>query len=331
MAQHITRRHALRAVAATPALALPFIARAAGKFPSQPFVILNPSTPGGYLDNLSRAIDPYLAKDLGQSFSIVNLPGGNGMLAAARLVQSPTEGYNIMVAGVNTLVIGMLIHPSPFKADDFTMLNLPSRDYTLMATSAENTRLKSVDDVVKALQADPKSLSIGAQSVSPDNINLALFAEAIGVPWEQLRVVTYEGGGTVRTAVMGGVIDIGLAGAEGFLPLRQLTRPLLLFNSKRQAEFDAPCVNDMHFQKALDFSPGTVRGFVLQTRFKTKYPDRYQTIVGAFERAFKNPEAIAAMEKQQLDPTWYGPDESNTVYQAMFTQYQKHAGLLKGT
>ena len=106
---------------------------------------------------------------------------------------------------------------------------------------------------------------------------------------------------------------------------------MLLFNSKRQAEFDAPCVNDMHFQKALDFSPGTVRGFVLQTRFKTKYPDRYQTIVGAFERAFKNPEAIASMEKQQLDPTWYGPDESNTVYQAMFTQYQKHAGLLKGT
>ena len=302
MAQHMTRRHVLQAVAASPALAAPAIARAAGKFPSQPFVILNPSTPGGYLDNLSRAIDPYLGKDLGQSFSIVNLPGGNGMLAAARLVQSPTEGYSIMVAGVNTLVIGMLIHPSPFKADDFTMLNLPSRDYTLMATGAENSRLKSVDDVVKALQADPKSLSIGAQSVSPDNINLALFAEAIGVPREQLRVVTYEGGGTVRTAVMGGVIDIGLAGAEGFLPLRQLTRPLLLFNSQRQEAFDAPCVNDMHFKETLDFSPGTVRGFVLQSKFKTKYPDRYQTIVSAFERAFKNPEAIASMEKQQLDP-----------------------------
>src|SRR6478752_5147106 len=145
MVQHVTRRHLLRAVAATPALAAPLFARAAGKFPSQPFVILNPSTPGGYLDNLSRAIDPFLAHDLGQSFSIMNLPGGNAML----------------------------VHPTPFKADDFTMLNLPSRDYTLMATSAENTMLKSVDDVVKALQADPKSLSIGAQSVSPDNINLA--------------------------------------------------------------------------------------------------------------------------------------------------------------
>jgi len=321
----------LRAVAATPALAAPLFARAAGKFPSQPFVILNPSTPGGYLDNLSRAIDPFLAHDLGQSFSIMNLPGGNGMLAAARLIQSPTEGYNIMVAGVNTLVIAMLVHPTPFKADDFTMLNLPSRDYTLMATSAENTMLKSVDDVVKALQADPQSLSIGAQSVSPDNINLALFADAIGVPREQLRIVTYEGGGTVRTAIMGGVIDIGLAGAEGFLPLRQLTRPLLLFNSKRQAAFDAPCVNDMHFKEALDFSPGTVRGFVLQSAFKTKYPDRYALMVNAFERAFKNPQAIASMEKQQLDPTWYGPDESNAVYQAMFTQYKKYAGLLKGS
>ena len=83
------------------------------------------------------------------------------------------------------------------------MLNLPSRDYTLMATGIDNARLKSVDDVVKALQADPKSLSIGAQSVSPDNINLAIFANAIGVPMGALRMVTYEGGGTVRTADRG--------------------------------------------------------------------------------------------------------------------------------
>jgi putative tricarboxylic transport membrane protein len=330
MAHSRTRRWLLQGLGTAPALVAPFVARAASKFPSQPFVILNPSTPGGYLDNLSRAIDPYLSKELGESFSIINMPGGNGMLAAARLVQSPPEGYTIMVAGVNTLVVDMLVRSTPFKAEDFTMLNLPSRDYTLMATGVENARLKSIDDVVKALQADPKTLSIGAQSVSPDNINLALFANAIGVPWKELRIVTYEGGGTVRTAVAGGVIDIGLAGAEGFLPLRQLTRPLLLFNSQRQKAFDAPCVSDIHFKEPLNFSPGTVRGFVLQSSIKTKYPDRYETIVSAFERAFKDPKAIASMEKQQLDSTWYGPDESNAVYQSMFTQYKKHADLLQG-
>ena len=58
MVHSITRRSLLQSVATAPALAAPFIARAASKFPSQPFVILNPSTPGGYLDNLSRAIDP---------------------------------------------------------------------------------------------------------------------------------------------------------------------------------------------------------------------------------------------------------------------------------
>ena len=85
------------------------------KFPSQPFVILNSSTPGGYLDNLSRAIDPYLSKELGENFSIINLLGGDGMLAAARLVQSPPEGYTIMVAGVNTLVVGMLVRRRPSR------------------------------------------------------------------------------------------------------------------------------------------------------------------------------------------------------------------------
>jgi putative tricarboxylic transport membrane protein len=73
-----------------------------------------------------------------------------------------------------------------------------------------------------------------------------------------------------------------------------------------------------------------VRGFVMQSAFKAKYPDRYQIIVGAFEHAFKNPEAIASMEKQKLDPTWYGPDNSNALYQAMFSQYEQHVDLLKG-
>ncbi len=64
-----------------------------------------------------------------------------------------------MVAGVNTLVVDMLVRSTPFKAEDFTMLNLPSRDYTLMATGvAVSPALKSIDDVVKALQADPKTL-----------------------------------------------------------------------------------------------------------------------------------------------------------------------------
>jgi putative tricarboxylic transport membrane protein len=330
MAQAIKRRHLLRAIAAAPGLATPFIACAAAKYPAQPFIILNSSSPGGYLDNLGRAVDPYLSKDLGENFSIVNLLGGDGMLAAARLVQSPPEGYTIMVAGVNTLVIGMLVQKAPYKAEDFTMLNLPSRDFTLMATSIDNAKLKSVEDVVKALQADPKSLSIGAQSVSPDNINLAMFARAIGVPMGALRLVTYEGGNGVRTAIMGGVIDIGLAGGEGFLPLTQLTRPLLVFDAKRREPFDAPCAGDMHFKEKLDFVPGTVRGFVLQSAFKVKYPDRYQIIVSAFEHAFKNPDAIAGMEKQKLDPTWYGPDDSNALYQAMFSQYQQHVDLLKG-
>jgi putative tricarboxylic transport membrane protein len=256
MAQAIKRRHLLQAIAAVPGLAAPSVARAAAKYPAQPFIILNSSSPGGYLDNLSRAIDPYLRKDLGENFSIVNLLGGDGMLAAARLVQSPPEGYTIMVAGVNTLVIGMLVQKAPYKAEDFTMLNLPSRDFTMMATSIDNTKLKSVDDVVKALQADPKSLSIGAQSVSPDNINLAMFAKAIGVSMGALRLVTYEGGGGVRTAIMGGVIDIGLAGGEGFLPLTQLTRPLLVFDAKRREPFDAPCVSDMHFKESWISFPG---------------------------------------------------------------------------
>jgi hypothetical protein len=41
MAQAIKRRHLLQAIAAVPGLAAPSVARAAAKYPAQPFIILN--------------------------------------------------------------------------------------------------------------------------------------------------------------------------------------------------------------------------------------------------------------------------------------------------
>ncbi len=328
MIHAISRRRVLAAGAAS-ALGMPAVVRAAEKFPSRPFVIINSSVPGGYLDNLARALTPFLSKELGESFSVQNVLGGDGMLATMRVLQLPPDGYTLYVAGVNTVVVTILTQKTSYKLDDLAMINLPARDFTLMATSAENAKLKSVDDVVKALQANPKALSIGVQPISTDTINLAFFAQAIGVRYADLRIATYDGGGAVRSAVVGGVIDIGLAGGEGFLPLQGLSRPLLTFDDQKRAPFDAPCVKDVTFKAPLDFVPGTVRGFCLPATVKSKYPERYERLVDAFEKAFKDPATLASLQKQQLATTWYGPQASDAAYHEMFAQLQKYAGLLK--
>jgi tripartite-type tricarboxylate transporter receptor subunit TctC len=280
---------------------------------------------------LARAIAPRLGKGLGQPCTVVDMPGGDSLLGLQHYLNQPADGYTQLCSGAQPADLNVLIHNAPFKHEDFYWINIPSRDFTMMATKADNDKIKSLGDVVAALKKDPRSLSIGCQSASPDLINLAVFANAIGVDFKALRIATFEGGGVVRTNIVGGVIDIGLAGLDGYLPLREMVRPLLTFDTKQHEGFDTPTVKDANIGGSMDdFVAGTLRGFAVSRKFKDSNPDRYKEVESAYEKVFNDPETIDAMKKQQLAYNWYGPDDSNDVADRTYNGLKKFVGLLKG-
>ena len=84
-----------------------------------------------------------------------------------------------------------------------------------MATSAES-EIKTVQEVIDKLKADPTSLSVGVQPASADLVNLMLFVDANGISREGLRLVTYDGGGPLTSALLGQKIDAGFSGLPEF-------------------------------------------------------------------------------------------------------------------
>ena len=224
--------------------------------------------------------------------------------------------------------LNILTQDADFSLDDFHMINLPSRDYTLMATSAESD-IESVEDVVSQLKEDPSSLSIGVQPASADLVNLMLFLDANGIPREGLRLVTYDGGGPARNATAGNVVDIGLVGGEGFLPLRDQIKPLMIFDEEPRDEWDAPTVTDVVGPEA-EYVAGSQRGWGVHSSLLEEHPERYEILLNAIEAASKNPEAIKALEAQQLATEWYGPEESNAALARTAETMEKHIDLLQG-
>jgi tripartite-type tricarboxylate transporter receptor subunit TctC len=207
------------------------------------------------------------------------------------------------------------------------MINLPSRDYTLAATTADS-EVQNFQGVVDSLKKDPSSLSIGVQPASADYANLVLAMKAVGIDPTALRIVTYDGGGPARNATAGGQVDVGLVGGEGFLPLKDKIRPLAIFAAERPAWFpEAPTIGEAGVQT--DFVEGSQRGWVVPTALKNEQPEIYAFIEGAVERASKNPEAIEALKKQELATEWYGPQVSNEAYLANAKKMMQYAELLK--
>lgn len=332
MALNLRRRRLVAAAALAGPVALfrPAILKAADSFPSRPIVMVNPYSPGGYVDNFARAISVPLGKALGQPINIVNTPGADGMLGHEYFLRQPTDGHVHLADSVNSIAQSILTQHAPYKMADFSMINLPVRDFSLMATSARNTKLKTVYDVVSALKADPTSLSIGLLPAQADYINLAILAKTVGIDLKQFRLVTYDDGGALRSAVVGGVVDFGMVGGLGYLTLLDQIRGLLAFANEKQPPFDAPCIKDINLGAPLDYVQGSLRGFGISTAFKTKYPDRYKIVVAAYQKVFQDPEVTKMLLSVKMGTGWFGPDDSNAAYLRTYDELSKYSHLLKG-
>ncbi len=332
MSTKFTRRDTLRLAAggaiATTALAAPGIVRAQSAYPDQPINVVVPFDTGGYNDRLARAFTPFLQERLGQPLIVVNRGGAGALLGHTYFLQQPDDGYSILCTSAAPYIpLNILIQDAPFKVSDFQMINLPSRDYTLMATEAGKD-LDSVEAVVEKLKADAGSLSIGVQPASADFVNLMLFADANGIDREGLRTVTYDGGGPTRNATAGGVVDIGLVGGQGFLPLAEKIRPLLVFDDAKREPWDAPSAADFGMT---EFVAGSQRGWAVQSSMKESHPDRYQILVDAIEETSKDPKVIESLKGQQLAWEWFGPDASQEALRRTAEVMETHVDLLKGS
>jgi putative tricarboxylic transport membrane protein len=185
-----------------------------------------------------------------------------------------------------------------------------------------------MQDVINRLKEDPTSLSLGVQPASADYANLILTLQAAGVPTDNLRLVTYDGGGPTRNATAGGQVDVGFVGGEGFLPLKDRIKPLAMYAAQAPEWWtDVPTIADAGIET--EFVEGSQRGWAVATALTTEQPEIYATIEGAVQRATENPACVEALETQELATTWYGPEESNAAFMANYEKMSTYVDLLK--
>jgi tripartite-type tricarboxylate transporter receptor subunit TctC len=300
-------------------------------FPDRPVTVLVPFDAGGFNDRIARAFAPYLAKQLGQPVTVMNRGGSGALLGHTFLLQQPPDGYMIAMSSVNYVATNIGVNNAKFKLDDFDLLNLPSNDYTLLATSSDS-KWKNIKLVIDALKKDPKSVSIGVQPGSADLINITLFLRAHGIDPEKVRIVTFKGGGPTRNAVLGGTVDIGLVGAEGWVALKSRIDTLMVFADEKLPDWkEVPTVEeyaDLN-KMEIEWVPGSQRGWTLSAEVGKKNPQVRAKWIEVIKKAMEDPKWIEAANLQKFPNPWYGPEESQAMYLKGSKTLFKHMDLIK--
>jgi tripartite-type tricarboxylate transporter receptor subunit TctC len=203
------------AALATVLPALPRIARAQ-TYPTRPVRIIVGFAPSGAQDVLARLIGQWLSERFGQRFFVDNRPGGGGNVGAETVVNSPPDGYTLLLVGPPNM-----INASLYERLNFNFI----RD---IAPIASVYRVPLVMEVHPSVPAKTVSEFISFAKANPGKINMAsagigtahhvageLFKMMAGV---DMVHVPYRGEGPALGDLIGGQVQVMFGVMASSLP-----------------------------------------------------------------------------------------------------------------
>jgi tripartite-type tricarboxylate transporter receptor subunit TctC len=302
-------------VAAEPTTGL---AQPATVYPNKSIRMVVPSAPGGGTDIIARLIGQGLFESWGHSVVVDNRGGGGGIPAVTLVAkQSAADGYTMLLGSVGHLTFAPALERNlaydPRR--DLAPVSLAANQPFVIA-AARTLAAQNMQELIALAKARPGAISYGSGgSGSASHLGVELLAMNAGF---SMLHVAYKGSNPAITAVIGGEIQIALAGLATVLPhLRANRLKGLAVTSATRSQFapDIPAVAEAGVPNyvfdvwyGLVFPGGTPRAIVNKTSSELgkllASPEVAKRFANAgVEPQTNTPEAFAAMIAQEI-PKW---------------------------
>jgi tripartite-type tricarboxylate transporter receptor subunit TctC len=232
-------------------------------YPHDVVRLITHSSPGGGSDVFLRELASYLGAEMNVTFVVMNVRGGSGARAMARLANSPADGSVFYATTPTYIYTSLLSRPGNTYHDLEPLVNV-FFDEEVVYTRADGP-FRSLDDVIAAAR-EGRGRWGAANPASLERQALERLKTAAGVT---PAVVTYEGGGELALNVLNGTLDIGVGEAielRSQIDARQL-RLLAVFSAERSAQFlDLPTVKESGYDVVVSKFLGTGRRALARER-----------------------------------------------------------------
>jgi tripartite-type tricarboxylate transporter receptor subunit TctC len=239
----LPRRQFLQLGAATAAL--PVVPRfaVAQAYPTRPVRWIVPYPAGGATDLAARLLGQWLTEQLGQQFVIENRPGGGTNIGVQAVVNSPPDGYTLLLFGSTQAINATLYEKLPFNflRDIAPVTGLVTMPMVLEVNP--QVPVKTVAEFIAYAKANPGKVTVasfGAGTIS--HLAIELFKSMTGV---ELVHVPYRGGAPLVTDLLSGQVQSAFDALPSSLPhiKRGALRPLAL-TFRSGVLPDVPAISD---------------------------------------------------------------------------------------
>lgn len=215
--------------------------RAQSAYPHDVVTLVTHSSPGGGSDVFLRKLAGYLGESMGVDFVVMNVRGGSGARAMARIGSAPPDGSILYATTPTYIYTSLLSRPGSTFRDLDPVVNV-FFDEEVLYTRADGP-FETLADVISAAK-NQRGRWGAANPASLERQALERLKTAADVA---PAIVTYEGGGELALNVLNGTLDVGVGEAielESQIEAGTL-RLLAVFSAERSASFpDVPTAQE---------------------------------------------------------------------------------------
>jgi putative tricarboxylic transport membrane protein len=302
-------------------------------YPVNRVTIVVPFNPGGSADRMARAIASFLPYELGDiPVTVVNRPGGSGMLGHTWFLQQPDDGSTVLVSPVNPYLISNVLRSGgTLDWDAFEFVNGQWQDYYVLFVPNEQP-FETADDLLDFISNNPGEASAAIIAGDGGHLSTLILLERLGLPLDAVSFITYDGGGPLRTALAGNQVTFSITAALGSDVIADSVRPLAVFQSEPREEWDAPLINDIMAERGLEEVPiiaADLRTFAVHRSFRENHPDRYEILVDAYRRMLEREDFQSFIAASAIDGMWMGPEQTQASLDESFEIFAQYIDILE--
>jgi tripartite-type tricarboxylate transporter receptor subunit TctC len=310
-------RSAAASIAAGVALAAGAAAAHAQTWPAKPIRMVNPFSPGGSLDLVSRAVAKTLTADLGQSVYVDNRPGAGGNLGVELVAKSPPDGYTLLAMQTSMVINPSLQKQVPYDpVKDFEPISKLS-SYMFFLVVHPSTPARSVQQLIALAKAKPDQLTYASVGVgSGTHLAGELFKSMTGT---RMIHVPYKGSGPSIIDLVGGQVAMTF-GSTSVLPHVQTKKLILLGVSGAQRSSFVPEAPTIAESGVPGYEVTAWNALFAPAGTPPAIVNRLNQLV---RQGLAHPDTKAVMDAQGLDATPSTPQELGQLVKAELVKWAK--------
>lgn len=265
-------------------------------YPTKPIILQVPWPAGGSTDMGARIVAAIAEKKMGQPVVVTNRVGAGSQIGLNETARQKPDGYYLGFASLpalNTIILDPE-RKAAFDLNSLVFIINQVIDPGIIWAKGDNP-YKTLKDLLDDARKRPGQIRAATTGIlGDDHLAILMMEEAAKV---KFRIVHFDGGAQVFTAVLGGQVDVAF-GNIGDIASKAKGTPLrvLVVMDPERSKFmpDVPTSAELGFPKIISSSS---RGLLGPSGIPQPILKKIQTV---FLEAMKDPEHLDKMDKSGL-------------------------------